>query len=239
MENILSSYLNKRLKEIEISQKTKREHGPVITISREVGCNGLFIANQISQRLNKQFNGARWKVISKEVFSESARELNLEPEKVRHILKRTDKYTFDEILEAFNNRNFKSERIVVKSVINTIRSYAIAGFCIIVGRAGHLIAKDIKNAFHLRLYAPLDYRIQSIMERNKLQHDEALLFIQKVEKERIAFRKAIKTEIVDDDFFDLYVNRASFGDEAIIDIIEQAIEKKRILENNYFKMQYF
>jgi len=239
MENKLTTYLNKRLKELELIERANRAPGPVVTISREVGCNGLDLANKISYRLNDRIPGLKWKVLSKEIFQESAKELELEPDKVRQILKRTDKHTFDEILEAFHNRNFKSERIIVKSVVKTIRDFAIAGNCIILGRAGHVIVKDIQNAFHIRLFAPLEYRIQSIMERKKMKMDEALMFIQKVEKERIAFRRAVQSEMQDEDFFDLHINRSSFGDEEIIDIIEQGIEKKQILKNEYYKVQYY
>jgi len=239
MENILTTYLNKRLNELEFLKIAKQDQGPVITISREVGCEGLILANKISQRLNRRNLINQWRVVSKDIFRESARELDLEPEKVRQILKKTDKYTFDEILEAFSNRNYKSERIITKSVIKIIRNFAIAGYCIIVGRAGHVIAKDINNAFHIRLFAPIDYRVQAIMKNNKLQQNDALNFIQKIDKERIAFRKAIQNETEDNDFFDLHINRASFGEEETIDIIEHAIEKKQILKNEFYKVQYY
>ena len=223
MGNALMTYLNKRLAEENLFEKHGKMPGPVITISREVGCNGLDLAQKIAKRLNQQNLKSDWKVLSKEIFYESARELNLNPEKVRKIFKQTDKYAFDEILNAFNNRSFKSERKIIKSVIDVIRTLAFDGFCIIVGRAGHVIAKDIKNALHLRLIAPLEYRVKVIMENKNLNRQEALVFIQKVEQERIAFRKAISEDNPGMDYFDLYINRASFNDEDVVNIIEFAI----------------
>ena len=120
-----------------------------------------------------------------------------------------------------------------------VRTFAIDGFCIIVGRSGHLIASDIKNALHLRLVAPLEYRIKVIMENNNLNRDEANLFIHRVEKERIAFRNAILQGHMASEIFDLTINRASFHDEEVVDIIEYAIKEKGILQLNKPKMEFY
>ena len=240
MGNSLMIYLNKRLKEEDTLKKSLTvKAGPVITISREVGCNGLKLAHLIAQRLNAQKPIVDWKVLSKEVFHQSAKELDLEPERVRRILKQTDKYTFNEILKAFSDRQFKSERRIIKTVSDVVHSFSVDGFAIIVGRAGHIIAKDIKNALHIRLVAPLEYRIKTIMENNRLNREEAIAFIDKVEKERIAFRKAICEEKLKEEMFDLTINRASFNDQEVVDIIDYAVNKKKILMGFESKMEYF
>lgn len=239
MSTTLTEYLNKRLYEEKLEQKPHKKNGPVITISRQVGCNGLKLAGNLVQSLNQDANRENWKVLSKEIFYESGKKLDLKPEKIRQALKRTEKYTFDEILSAFNNRKFKSERLIAKSVIDIVRRFSVEGFCIIVGRAGHVIAKDIENALHIRLYAPLEYRIQTIMENNKVNRKEAINFIDKMESERDAFRKIIRDESVDDDLFDIYINRASFNDEETIHLIEQAIDRKHILEDFTYKIDYY
>ncbi len=240
MGNTLMIYLNKRLLEEESFKKgNPAKAGPVITISREVGCNGLKLAHLIARRLNAQKPAVDWKVLSKEVFHQSAKELNLEPERVRRIFKQTNKYTFDEILKAFSDRQFKSERRIVKTVSDVVRSFAIDGFAIIVGRAGHIVAKDIENALHIRLIAPLEYRIRTIMENNRLNREEAIAFIQRVERERIAFRKAICEEKCKEEIFDLTINRASFNDQDVVDLIDYAVNKKKILRGFEPKIEYY
>lgn len=239
MDNSLLGYLNKRLSEDKTSKKDFSMAGPVITISRQVGCNGLKLARLLSARLNTHKLSADWRVLSKEVFSESARELDMHPEKVRRTFEESDKYTFQEILKAFNDKSYKSERKIMKTVKDVILTFAIDGFCIIVGRAGHIIAKDIKNALHLRLVAPMDYRVKNIMHNNQLNHADAIEFIEKVEKERTALRKAISDDNLKEDLFDLTVNRAMFNDEEIVDIIEYAVNKKKILQNYKPKIDFF
>lgn len=240
MSNTLITYLNKRLQEDNIYKKNPATiAGPVITISREVGCNGLKLAEQIAKRLNEKKLSTEWKVLSKEVFYHSAKELDLEPERIRKLLKKTDKYTFDEILKAFQYKQFKSERRIINTVFDVVRSFAIDGFYIIVGRAGHLVASDIKNAIHIRLIAPLEYRIKTIMENKKLSRVEAIFFIERVEKERIAFRNSFLQGRNITEFYDLTINRAAFNDDEVIDIIEFASKVKGLLKLNQPKMEFY
>lgn len=231
MKNSLMIYLNKRLLGLDTQKVKSVEPGPVITISREVGCGGLKLARLLSNRLNTYSSAAEWRVLSKEVFNESARELNMDTERVRKTFKQADKYTFDEILKAFNDKNYKSDRKIVKTVSDVILSFAIDGFCIIVGRASHIIAKDIKNSMHIRLIAPLDYRINQIMKIKMIERDTAEKFIKKVEAERDTFRKNLLKGKNYSEIFDLTINREMFNDEEIVDIIEYAVNKKKILQD--------
>lgn len=231
MSNELLSYLNKRMGIDDQDDKRSGPPGPIITISREVGSNGVKLARKMAERFNRRGASPEWKVLSKEVFFQSAKELDLEPEKVRRIFKQSDTYAFNEILNAFSNKRFKSEKKIVKTVRDVIRTFAEEGFYIIVGRAGHIIAHDIKNAIHLRLIAPLEYGIKTIMHNNHLNREEAIHFINRVEKERAAFRKAIGDYSIEEDLFDLFINRASFDDESTIDLIELVIKKKNILKD--------
>jgi len=55
MSNLLLTYLNKIMTGDEVAKMSKtKTAGPVITISREVGCNGVRFANLIASRLNFQ-----------------------------------------------------------------------------------------------------------------------------------------------------------------------------------------
>ena len=232
MGKALMNYLNKRLLEensLKKRNKTLSTSGPVITISREVGCNGLKLAKLITNRLDERKMISNWKVFSKEVFYQSAKELDMEPELVRKIFKKTDKYQLDDILKAFGDGQYRSERKIIKTVTAVVRTFAVDGFCIIIGRAGHLIARDIQNALHIRVAAPLEYRIHNIMDNNQLNREEAITFIKRVEKERTAFRRAISKENLTEESFDMCINRESFSNDEIVDIIEYAVDKKKIL----------
>ena len=238
MDNSLISYFNVRLKEEKSSlHELKNAPGPVITISREVGCNGLKLAKKIAKRLNSIQNTAKWRVLSKEIFLESAKELELKPESIKKIFKQTDKFIFDEILKAFSDKNYKSEKKIIKTIKEVIRSFAEEGYYIIVGKASHFIAHDIEKALHIRLHAPMEYRITNIMRNNNLTHEEADLFIQRVDKERISFRNALSGKQPEANIFDISFNRGTLPTKAIIDMIQFAAEKKGIFEFNKIVIQ--
>lgn len=240
MANSLETYFGKRMKEESTFKKDNfRTTGPVITISREVGCDGIKFANKLAHQLNGQKMQAEWKVLSKEIFFESAKELNLSTEKVRQIFKKTDSYTFEQILKAFGDKRYKSETKIANTVREVVHGLAVDGYNIIVGRASHIIAQDIQKALHIRLTAPLDYRVNTIIHNNKLSRIDALKFIDKVESERMAFRNALKENNLREELFDLTINRASFTDEQTIELIINAVKQKQMLVNFKSKMEFF
>lgn len=239
MGNSLLIYLNKRLNKETLSAGRLEPPGPVITISRETGCGALPLAHALAQRLNRLNHLNHWRVLSKEILRESARELNLDPERISKTLKQSDRYTFEEILKAFGDKEYKSEKKIKKTVVEVIHSFAADGFCIIVGRAGNLIASDIKNALHVRLTAPLEYRVKTIMHNNNLPREEAIRFIRRVDEERMTFRKEVAGDSSKLEMFDITINRNEFTTEDIVDLIELAVERKKILTDYRQKINFF
>jgi cytidylate kinase len=231
MSNTLINYLNKRfLEEKESITRFSKSPGPVITVSRQVGCNGLKLAKLLEIKLEKGNPLIDWKVLSKEILVASAIELNMDFDEVRNTMKQADKYSFSEILKAFNDKHYKSERKITKTVIDTILKFATVGYCIIIGRDGHMITKDIEKSLHIRLIAPLDYRVKNIMENNQLTRLKAIEFINRVEKEREAFRKSIRPGFMQEELFDITINLEAFSDDEVLDLIWCAIDKKKLLK---------
>lgn len=229
MGNLLLKYLNDRLSENHFEKQPKKlVSNPVITISREAGCNGVKLANLLAESLNKRNPPVKWKVISKEVFFESAKMLNMNPEEIKKTLNQKEKFVLDGIIKAFNEKRFKSEQTIAKTTREVIQHFALDGYCIIVGRAGNVIAKDIQTALHVRLIAPLEYRIKTIMENDHLTREKAIEFIRNTDEERIAFREAIFGDKIKEDLFDLFLNRASFSNEAMVEMIEFGAKIKGI-----------
>lgn len=240
MNNTMMVYLNKRLHQHDpkyLAANTQR--GPVICISREVGCGGVYIANLLAAELDKQSIGNKWKVLSKEILEESARELNMDPNKLRSILKEGDRSLFDDILNAFSEKRYKSDRKINKTLIDFITTFANDGHCIIVGRAGHIISRYIEKSLLVKLTAPLDWRTKQIMEKNKLNIRESLELIEKTEKERENFRKHIAGDNAKADEFDLTINISRMNIDDVISLIRFAAQTKGLLEPIKSKVEVF
>jgi len=240
MNNTLMVYLNKRLhqndpKYLEYSSQS----GPVICISREVGCGGVNIAKLLSNELDNHSMCKKWRVISKEILEESARGLNMDPNKLRNYLKEGDRSVFDDVLSAFSEKRFKSDRKISKTLIDLILSFASDGHCIIVGRAGHIIARNIEKSLLVKLTAPIDWRIKQIMEKNNLSMRAAIEFIEKTEKERENFRKHIAGDHTHSEEFDLCINLSRMTIDQTISTIHIAAQTKGLLEPNKSKVEVF
>lgn len=240
MNNTLMVYLNKRLHHPEnryLSAHT--QPGPVICISREVGCGGVNIAKLLATELDKHTLCPKWKVLSKEILEESARELNMEPGKLRNYLKEDARTLFDDILLAFSEKRYKSDRKIKNTLIDLITSFANDGYCIIVGRAGHIIARDIDKSLLVRLTAPHEWRVKQIMEKNRMNFREAVEFIERTEKERQNLRKHIAGDQGTEDEFDLTINLARMKISEVIALIRHAAQTKGLLENVKSKEEVF
>jgi len=197
------------------------------------------MAKSLAAELDKLTFCKKWKVVSKEILEESARELNMETSKLRNILKEADRSAFDDILSAFSEKRFKSDRKINKTIIELISSFANEGHYIIVGRAGHIIARDIEKSLFIKLTAPQDWRVRQIMEKNNLNMREAIDFIDKTEKERLSFIKRIATEISVEVDFDLTINLSKLNTNDAIDLIKHVAQTKGLIEPNKSKIEVF
>lgn len=233
-------YLNKRLHHPDNRfMAANTQPGPVICISREVGCGGVNIARLLATELDKHTMYKKWKVLSKEILQESARELDMDPGKLRNYLKEGDRTLFDDVLSAFSEKRYKSDRRIRKTMIDLISSFANDGHCIIVGRAGHIIARDIEKSLLVKLTAPLEWRIKQIMEKNGLNLREAVDFIERTEKERENLRKHIAGDQGIEDEFDLTINLARMKVQDVISLIYFAAQTKGLLEYARSRVEVF
>ena len=240
MNNTLMVYLNKRLHQNDSKfMEHSSQPGPVICISREVGCGGVNLAKLLANELDKQCLCKKWKVLSKEILEESARGLNMDPNKLRNYLKEGDRGLFDDVLAAFSEKRYKSDRKISKTLIDLILSFANDGYCIIVGRAGHIIAKDIEKSLLVKLTAPIEWRIKQIMEKNNLNMREAVEFIERTEKERENLRKHIAGDHASANEFDLTINLSRMKIDQVISTIRFAAQTKGLLETSKSKVEVF
>lgn len=230
MGNLLLNYLKQRDAAREASINASNLGGPLITISREVGCDAVGLAEKIAARFNSKQPKIKWKVISKEIYQETAEELQMDPKEVFKVLHKSEKFAFDKVLKAFSDKHYVSEAKIEKTIKDVILHNAIDGHCIMVGRAVHIIAGDIKKALHLRLVAPLEYRINSIMENNNLNKENGIEYINRVDQERKAYRKTLLKDNPQYKLFNLTFDRSVFTDDEMVDIIEFSAMKKGIIQ---------
>lgn len=228
--NVFEKYFNEKLND----QKTRFfKTGPYISISREFGCMANSIAGSLSSQLSQKnkLKGTKeeWKWINKAILVEAATALELSPSKIAYVFQSQRKTTMDEIVSAMSARYYKSDFKIRKTILEVIRSIVIAGNIIIVGRGGVAFKKDNPKSLHIKLIAPLEWRISRISESYKLSRKDAMKNIREIDRERKYLVDSFMGFKTDDTIFDIIFNRQTMDDNAITSNIIQALEQRSLI----------
>jgi cytidylate kinase len=74
---------------------------------------------------------------------------------------------------AFERKSAVDDQTYARIVRETMEEFARQGNGVIVGRGGQMILRDWPGALHVRLYAPLEVRVQRIMQRFDISEAQA------------------------------------------------------------------
>lgn len=226
----LVQYLIERHKELH---KPCHEPGPVVTISREMGCAGTLVAQKLVEELNKRFtfkDDELWKWVGKEEIQEaSAHALNLPPEEINYVLEAKKKTMMADILQSFSSKYYKSDRAIRKMVKDVIRSIAVKGRVVILGRGGVAITRDIPKSLHINLEAPLEWRTLRISEKMDIDLKAAEEYVLAIDKQRADFRDYFGGVNTDYTRFDISFNSMTLSVDEIVDIIIRTMEIRKFI----------
>jgi cytidylate kinase len=201
-----------------------------ITISREYGCQGYPIAENLQNKLNsicdKEFP---WMVFDRILAEKIANEHHLSKDLIESL---NDKHR-SEISQVVDSLFFDrpDEYTIFQLLASTIIGLAQKGHAIIMGRGACVIARDIKKGFHIRLFAPTDFRIKKVEETRKVSSwEEAKSLVKKMDKERESFVKRFAMKSVSDlNNFDMIINVEKNTIEEVTDIIISALKAKKLI----------
>jgi cytidylate kinase len=215
------------------NEQTKSEPGPVITISREYGCPAKTVAARLVELFNLKLASRnskdKWKWISKEILSEAAHELSMSPEEISYVFDYEQKGILDDILSSHARKYYKSDRKIRQTIANVIRSSAIQGNVIIVGRGGVVIAKDIPRSLHINLEAPLDWRAVRTATKYSLSLEQAKKCAIETDIKRKEFRESFAGKETDYTRFDLTINCMTLSIDEISQIIMKVAEIRKLI----------
>jgi cytidylate kinase len=229
MENIMKIYLEKRYLEQESMKPCGP--GPIITISREFGCPSKPIAQMLTDALNKRIikpATPKWKYISKEVVEEAARKLDIKTVEMNYLISSGEKGLVEDLLTSFSPLYVSSRKI--KKILNdVIRTLALQGHLVFVGRGSVAILQGCPHALHVRLQAPLEWRVQGISASRGIKEPEALRLASETDKKRTALIELLLGRKVDQYLFDIVFNCSTFSKEDIVHSIVRIMEVKKMI----------
>jgi cytidylate kinase len=226
----ISKYLTQRYLESLAKQDFE---GPVVTISREYGCPSKKIAARLTERLNNLgrpgIKTIPWRWIDKEILSESAKELNLDPEEIEYVFNFEKKTFFDDILSSQSKKYYKSDRKIRKTIASVIRNIASEGNVIIIGRGGVAITREIERSLHILLEAPLEWRALRIAQKYCMTEKEAAKHAIEVDRKRQEFRDLFHGKGTNYTRFDVRFNCMTLSVDDITESILNLLNTRKFI----------
>ncbi|MBI3396756.1 MAG: cytidylate kinase-like family protein [Spirochaetia bacterium] len=212
---------------------SKKQSGPVITISREYGCPGIGLSQDLADALSKKRSAdgrvAEWKALDKEIISRAAHEVDLTPGLVEKLYKEKSMGFFADLFKSFSDHYVPSDVQVKKTVAGVVRAMAHEGHVVILGRGGVVLTHDMPRSLHVKLFAPLDWRIERVKVMDKVKEPKARQLIETVDRERIYLRNFLAGEQTQDSIFDLHLNAARLTVPEMVAMIVRVLEVRKIV----------
>jgi len=223
-------YFNEILYEKPIVRKVP---GPYVSIGRDFGCMATPVAKKLAVELTKinKVAGKRdeWRWINRAILEASAEELGLKTSDIKYVFRSQQKTAMDEVVSALSSKYYQSDRKIRKTIKEVIRSLLSEGNVIIIGRGGAAFTQHIPKSLHIKLTAPLEWRINRISQSYDMNPERAEKFMKKVDKERRTLLESFLGKKTDNTIYDVVFNRKTMSEAQIIKAILCMMDSKKLI----------
>ncbi len=193
----------------------------IITISRQFGSGGEFIAQETARKLG-------YLLVNKATISERLQEFGVtEPELTIFDEKKIG--YLEEV--AANDEHEKQEHYhYLENLQNFFYDLAIRENLVILGRGGQVIFKDFPPAIHVIVIAPLKNRIERVSQQYNLDEAAAARLIAEQDEDRREYlRFFFGHDWLDFDLYHLSINTGLLGLEEGVSLVIKAAQFKESL----------
>lgn len=177
---------------------------PTITLSRQFGCEGFPLAENLKGRF-EEATGEPWNIYDKSLIEKVAQDEDIS----LHLLKNLGDMTHALEALGLHPSTHVSHDAAFAKVAKAIVQIAVVGNAVIVGRGSSILCRDLKNCFHFRIEAEIEWRISSIMKRLELTRAEA----EEMVKTNTKLREKFIQECLNQDITELKHYNAIFNNE--------------------------
>ena len=196
---------NRRQKDKAAHQHRKVKPRPCLTISREFGCEGYPVAEQLL-KIMEQKTGDTWLMIDLAVLDEVARRHEISKEILDHLGERNR--LLAEVLSTFSPR-WKTDNDYFQLICSHVISLAEQGNVIIMELGGAVITRHIEHSHHFRIIASGAFKTSTIAKRLFLASDEAETLVKRKQRERDKFAR----DFLGQDDHDPYLYDLTFNND--------------------------
>ena len=229
MENILREYLEKSFHEPDVERPCGT--GPVVTISREFGCPSKPVAQLLAETINRRYNdaaGKKWRFINKEIVESAAKELELNPTDINYMMSAGSRDLLSDVMASFST-SYVSNHKMRKTIRKVIGELAQKGNLVIVGRAAVAVLQGCRQTVHVRLQAPLEWRIPEICRLRDVNPDAAVKLATETDQKRKSLIELVYGDKFTPYLFDLTFNCQTIKMPEIVETIMALMQSKKML----------
>ena len=216
-------------------EQRSAEHGPIeqmqaVTISREYGSGGGEVASRLAHLLG-------WRLLDHEAVIQVAQEMGISV---------TDAEAQDEHVESLGMRLLNGLSLIQPPMSNAMHVISVpnetayheamrrvvetaftTGHVVIVGRGSQMQLKERREVLHVRVVAPLEQRIAYAMQREGLNHEDALARVRYKDNGRARYLQTQYHQNPADPLnYDLIINTAVLSLDDATRLIHSALEYK-------------
>ena len=193
-------------------------HKAHITISRPYGSKGYDTAKILGRKLH-------WEVYSRNLVEYISETSNVRNRLVETFDEKTKNEIHNWVHTLLDSQVMTTDKYFkhLASVLMTIEEH---GQAIVVGRGANLLF-DHEIGLHVRITAPIEWRIQNVAEKWSISERDAKRLVNKHDSDRLAFiRRYYQRDANDPDAYDVVINIARLSLEKVVDIILSSLEIK-------------
>ncbi len=213
-----------KLSDKEILQLKKKYPGPCLTISRQCGIDISKLCESLVKELST-FYQTDWAYFDKQLINKVISDHNL-PERMQKFMSEEKVSALSQMLNELLGIHPPILKLV-KKMIRTVLNLGELGNVIIVGRGSNIITSHLKNSFHIRLVASIDYRIANLAKLMKIKSDEAKKIIINEEKNRKAFiSKTFHLDIESPLLYNITIDIEKFTFNELLEQIISSVQLK-------------
>ncbi len=187
----------------------------VITISRQLGSQGVEIARAAASQFNYQY-------VDKEKIGIALADRGLPKPEIERLDEK--KPSFWDYWTIDRNMFFNHLQMI-------IYGFAQKNNVVIVGRGGQILLKDVPGALHVRIFAPFDVRVQRIMEQQGVKEKQACRLLRCSDEDSAGFIQSLfKVDWEDPNLYNLVINTQKISVDTAVMMILEAIQAPEIKE---------
>ena len=204
-------------KHIELADDSRGGAGMsiIITVSRQLGAGGTQIASKVANMLDLR-------LVDRQILDRVAEQAGVPAGVVEAVdespaaAKKRPKGTRMEATDQTYNQLMQA----------AIHDYARQGNALIVGRGAHLLLSGRPELLRVKVLAPREVRINSLMQRLNLSRAAAERAVRDSDSNRAAFIKTVyKADWMDPSLYDLVINTKSLDYDTASEVIALVARK--------------